>query len=104
MTETAHTTTGHLVGPIIRGFDGELADAVAAAIERDNPGSPVIVDDQGGYVRVHVPNRCVLTRASLEEELGRSFPLSELEQALASFAGRVLTSDDTVEWYLERKD
>ncbi len=103
MTQTYESGT-RLVGPIIRGFDGELAEAVAAAVERDNPGSPVTVDDQGGYVRIHTPERCLLTRATLEDELGRSFPLSELEQALASFAGRVLTTDDAVEWYLERKD
>lgn len=101
MTETAQA---QLVGPIIRGFDGELADAVAAAIERDNPDADVVVDDQGGYVRIHVARRCVLTRASLEEELGRDFPLSELEQALASFAGRVQTSDNEMVWYLERRD
>jgi toluene monooxygenase system protein D len=93
-----------MVGPVIRGVDGELADAVAAAVERDNPGSAVLIDDQGGYVRINVERRCVLTRATLEEELGRPFPLSHLEPALASFAGRVSTSDDQVVWYLERED
>ena len=101
MTDTAGT---HLVGPIIRGFDGELVDAVAAAIERDNPEATVVVDDQGGYVRIHVARRCVLTRDTLEDELGRTFPLSELEPALASFAGRVQTTDNEMIWYLERQD
>lgn len=96
--------TRKLVGPIIRGMDGELADAVAAAVEIDNPGRDVVVVDEGGYVRIGVPDRCVLTRPSLEAELGRRFPLSELEPALASFAGRVLTRDDEIVWYLERED
>lgn len=95
---------GKLVGPVIRGMDGELADAVIAAVERDNPGSEVVVDDQGGYVRINTHKRCVLTRATLEDELGRSFPLNRLEPALASFAGRVSTSDDEFVWYLERED
>ena len=100
----SETVTGKLVGPIIRGFDGELADAVAAAIEADNPGEDVIVEDEGGYVRISVPHRCLLTRASLEAELGRPFPLSELEFALSGFAGRIKTTDDQMTWYLERQD
>ncbi len=93
-----------LVGPVIRGMDGELAEAVIAAVERDNPDREVVVDDQGGYVRINTEQRCVLTRSTLEDELGRSYPLSRLEQALASFAGRVSTSDDEFVWYLERED
>jgi toluene monooxygenase system protein D len=93
-----------LVGPVIRGADGDLAEAVAAAIERDNPDAEVIVDDQGGYVRINVPRRCVLTRASLEAELGRTFPLSGLEPALAAFAGRLRQTDEQLVWYLERRD
>ena len=95
---------GKLVGPVIRGMDGELAEAVIAAVERDNPESEVVVDDQGGYVRINTHKRCVLTRVTLEDELGRSFPLNRLEPALASFAGRVSTSDDEFVWYLERED
>ncbi|WP_404193679.1 MmoB/DmpM family protein [Streptomyces tauricus] len=93
-----------LVGPVIRGIDGDLAEAVAAAIERDNPDAEVVVDDQGGYVRISVPRRCVLTRASLEEELGRAFRLSELEPALAAFAGRLKQTEEQLVWYLERQD
>jgi len=99
---TDHRSATQLVGPVIRGFDPELAEAVLAAVERDNPDQPVTVDDQGGYVRIHTPGRCVLTRATLEDELGYSYPITQLEQALASFSGRVLTSDDSIEWYLER--
>lgn len=91
-----------LVGPVIRGFDPDLADAVVAAVERDNPDAEVMVDDQGGYIRVHTQGRCLLTRATLEDELGYTFPIAQLEQNLASFAGRVRTSDDSIEWYLER--
>jgi toluene monooxygenase system protein D len=104
MTDTAADTGTKLVGPIIRGFDGELAEAVVAAVERDNPAVDVLVDDQGGYVRIHVAHRCVLNRTTLEDELGRTFPLSELEQALSSFAGRLKQTPDQMVWYLERQD
>lgn len=98
------TASQKRVGPVIRGVEGELAEAVAAAIEMDNPEADVLVDDQGGYVRISVPHRCVLTRRSLEEQLGRDFPLSDLEPALSAFAGRVKQTEDQYVWYLERQD
>jgi toluene monooxygenase system protein D len=93
-----------MVGPVIRGADAEIADAVIDAIEADNPDSEVVVDDQGGYIRVSVSQRCRLTRASLEEALGRSFSLAKLEPSLSGFAGRMRLDDDEVLWYLERQD
>jgi toluene monooxygenase system protein D len=93
-----------MVGPVVRGLDGNLADAVITAIEIDNPDVDVDVDDQGGYIRISTPQRCVLTRASLEDALGRSFALHQLEPSLAGFAGRMTVSDDEVVWYLERED
>lgn len=93
-----------MVGPVVRGMDGDLAEAVITAIENDNPGLDVEVDDQGGYVRVGTEGRCRLTRASLEDALGRPFPLHRLEPSLAGFAGRMQLSDDEVVWYLERQD
>jgi toluene monooxygenase system protein D len=96
MTET-HVK---LVGPLIRGLDVELT----AAIESDNPGAEVVVEDQGGYIRINVADRCRLTRASLEEVLDREFPLSQLEPALSGFAGRMRSDDTEIVWYLERQD
>ncbi len=97
---------GHvkMVGPVVRGMDGELADALIEAIENDNPGADVTIDDRAGYIRISVPQRCRVTRASLEEALGRDFELSELEPALSAFAGRMRLTDDEIEWYLERED
>ena len=54
--------SGHkkMVGPVIRGADADLADAVIEAIEADNPGEEVLVEDAGGYIRISVPQRCRL--------------------------------------------
>lgn len=93
-----------LVGPVVRGFDPELADAVIAAIEVDNPGREVIVDDRGGYIRVSVERECRLSHESLVEALGRDFALSELEPSLSGFAGRMKLTEDEAVWYLERED
>jgi len=97
--------TPKMVGPLMRGLDMDLADAVADAIIADNPDSDVRVSDEGGYVRIQVPEYYRLTRQSLELELGRDFPLVELEPALSGFAGRMKqVEDDEIVWFLERKD
>jgi toluene monooxygenase system protein D len=93
-----------MVGPVVRGMDADLAEAVITAIETDNPDVDVEVDDQGGYIRIHTPNHCRMTRASLEDALGRTFPLHRLEPSLAGFAGRMNVSDDEIVWFLERED
>lgn len=93
-----------MVGPVVRGMDADIADAVIEALEVDNPDSEVIVDDRGGYIRISVAQQCRLTRASLEDALGRDFELSQLEPSLSAFAGRMRLSDDEVVWYLDRKD
>jgi toluene monooxygenase system protein D len=93
-----------MVGPVIRGVDAELAGAVAEAMEIDNPGAEVVVDDRAGYIRISVAQRGRLTRASLSDALGHEFPLSRLEPALAAFAGRMTTGDDEIVWFLDRED
>jgi toluene monooxygenase system protein D len=93
-----------MVGPVVRGLDPNLAEAVISAIEVDNPDAEVMVDDQGGYIRIATPNECRMTRASLEDALGRTFKMHQLEPQLAGFAGRMKLTDDEVVWYLERQD
>jgi toluene monooxygenase system protein D len=94
-----------LVGPVIRGVNQDIAEALIEAIERDNPGTGVRVEDRGGYVRIGCPGRCVVTRRSLEDVLGETVRLSELEPALAGFAGRMrFEGDEAIVWYLERED
>jgi toluene monooxygenase system protein D len=93
------------VGPVLRGMDQEIIEAVLAAIADDNPGAELLYEDRGGYVRIHTPWRCRVTRKSLEAALGRSFRLAELEPSLSAFAGRMrAVGDEELEWYLERKD
>ncbi|MBT2233889.1 MmoB/DmpM family protein [Nonomuraea sp. NEAU-A123] len=95
----------HLVGPVARGFDPEVVDALVTALEKDNPDKELLVEDHGGYVRIHAPHLLRLTRASLEEAAGHPFPLAGLEPAIASFAGRMrYIGDDELVWYLTRED
>lgn len=93
----------NLVGPVMRGVDGEMIEAVISAAEIDNPGQEISVDDRGGYVRVHAPGRLRLTRSTMEQVLGRTFPLSELEPSLSAFAGRIEQGDDELVWSLRNQ-
>ncbi len=94
-----------LVGPVVRGFDPDVVEALQTAIEKDNPDQTLVVEDHNGYVRIHAPRFLRLTRASLEDAAGRSVPLATLEPAIAGFAGRMkYVGDDELVWYLERED
>jgi hypothetical protein len=83
------------VGPVL--ISGVCADAVLAAIRSEN--SAVEASDSGGYVRVSVAERCGVTRAAIERELGRSFELPrDLEAIMPAFKGRLRLDADGVSW------
>ena len=101
MTSAEAVSDGYknnLVGPILR--SGDVALAAVEAVEVDNPGREVTVQDRAAYVRIECENECVLTRQTMEEMLGRHFEMRELEINLSSFAGQIEMSDDRVRFYL----
>src|SRR4051794_6929948 len=82
------------VGPVLQATP--LARAVIAAIEAEN--EPVVVQDEGAYLRVFVPRVCRLSRAAVEDAAGYpvEFP-GDLEVIMSSFAGLIrLTEQDAV--------
>jgi toluene monooxygenase system protein D len=89
------------VGPVLQA--GSLADAIVAAIEEENDN--VLVEDQGAYLRVLVPEVCTVSRAGIESYLGRSirFP-GKIEEVIASFTGRVSFDEDGARWELTKKE
>lgn len=89
------------VGPILRMNDD--MDAIIGAIRADNPGKEIEVVDRAAYVRVQAENELKVTRATLEEYLGREFEMRELETMLSSFAGRIDSGSDAIRWYLRGK-
>lgn len=84
------------VGPVLEA-DGDLVEAILAAIRENHPNMAVL--DRGGYLRVLVPRRCVVRREAIERALGRAFRLpGDLELVMPSFRGAIEISDDQVVW------
>ncbi len=83
------------VGPVFSAG----ADAIAffAAIKKLNPNARVL--ERGTYLRVLVPEKCILTKAAIEGELGESLSWPEdLEMIMPAFKGRLQISDDKAIW------
>ena len=70
----------------------EDSRAIVNAIVADNPGA--IVNDQPAMVKIDVPHRLVVRKASIEEELGREFDLQEMQVHLITMSGNVDETDD----------
>jgi toluene monooxygenase system protein D len=86
------------VGPVLR--MGAEIDLVIRAIQDDNPGRPIVVTDQGAYVRVQAPGTLRITLATLRQYFGASFQMRQLEAMLTAFAGMIATSSDEIAWSL----
>lgn len=83
------------VGPVLQA--GAVSDAIVAAIKDLN--QDVLVIDRGGYLRVLVPNRCVVTKKAIERRLGRSFRFpGELETVMSSFKGAISLTESDAAW------
>jgi toluene monooxygenase system protein D len=88
------------VGPVLQ--SGTVANAIVAAIKDLN--QDVLVVDRGAYVRVLVPQRCIVTRAAIEKHLGRPFRFpGELETVMSAFKGSIQLNQDDAAWQFGRK-
>jgi toluene monooxygenase system protein D len=88
------------VGPILR--SGEVAQAAVEAVQIDNPGKQVRVEDKNAYIRIETDRECVLRRKTMEEILGRPFRMAELEVNLSSFAGQIEMKPDQIRFYFTK--
>lgn len=65
---------------------------IVNAIVADNPEA--IVNEQPAMVKVDVPYRLVIRKATVEEEMGRDFDLQELHLNLITLTGHIDETDD----------
>jgi MmoB/DmpM family len=83
------------VGPVLQA--GTVTNAIVAAIKDLN--QDVLVVDRGAYVRVLVPQCCVVTRSAIEKHLGRPFRFpGELETVMLAFKGSLHLNQDSAAW------
>ena len=71
---------------------------IVEAILEDNPNARI--DDQPSMVKIDVPSRLVIRRATVEEKIGRNFDLQELQLHLITMSGYVEETEEefTLSW------
>jgi phenol/toluene 2-monooxygenase (NADH) P2/A2 len=71
---------------------------IIEAILIDNPQAES--EDQPAMVKVSAPDRLVINRATVEEQIGRDYDLQELHINLITLSGHVDEDDDclTLSW------
>jgi toluene monooxygenase system protein D len=89
-----------LAGPLLRG--GDMQVVALEAIEIDNPGVNLRVEDHRTYVRVEAPGGLVIRRSTMAEILGRPFSMQELEVNLTGYSGQIETHEEYMRWYFFR--
>lgn len=98
--DIANAHLNNRVGPVLR--QGALAKAVAEAAEVDNPDKTITIDDKVAYVRISTEGEMILRRTTIEEMLGKSFQMNELEVELSSFSGRIENGAEQIRFYFEK--
>jgi hypothetical protein len=84
-----------LAGPVLQA--GEQGRTVLQALVELNPDARI--SDQGAYIRIQVPEKCVLTRAAVEKITGLPFRIpGDLELVMPSFQGWLVVTPERVEW------
>lgn len=71
---------------------------IIESIMADNPHATL--DAQPAMVKINAPDRLVINRESIEERIGRSFDLQELQLNLITLTGHLDEDDDqfTLSW------
>jgi phenol hydroxylase P2 protein len=70
----------------------EETRAIVDAIVADNPQA--IVNQQPAMVKIDAPDRMVIRKSTIEQELGREFDLQEMQVHLITLSGNIDETDD----------
>lgn len=76
----------------------EETRAIVNAIVRDNPEASI--NEQPAMVRIDAPDRMVIRRETVADEMGRDFDLQEMHINLITLTGHIDETDDefTLSW------
>ena len=80
------------VGPVMKA--GEIGEAVIEAIQEDNEGREIKVEEHESYYRVKVAGECMISLATLSDIMGRDILISEIEQNMPAFEGFIRVTSD----------
>jgi phenol hydroxylase P2 protein len=71
---------------------------IIEAILEDNPEA--VANDQPAMVKIDAPGRMTIRRSSIEDKMGRSFDLQEMQIHLITLSGHIDETDDefTLSW------
>ena len=78
-------TLERFVGPVMKA--GEIGEAVIEAIQENNEGRKIEIEEHESYYRVKVEGECLISLATVSEVLGREVQVSDIEQNMPSFEG-----------------
>lgn len=67
---------------------------IIEAIELDNPEA--VVNREPAMVKINAPGRLVIRRETIEEQMGRSFDMQELNVNLITLSGNVVEDEDSL--------
>jgi phenol hydroxylase P2 protein len=67
---------------------------IIEAIELDNPEA--VVNREPAMVKINAPGRLVIRCETIEEQLGRSFDMQELNVNLITLSGNVVEDEDSL--------
>ena len=76
----------------------EETRAIVNAIVADNPQA--VVNEQPAMVKIDVPQRMVIRKSTIEQEIGREFDLQEMHINLITLSGNIDETEDefTLSW------
>jgi len=67
---------------------------IIEAIELDNPEA--VVNREPAMVKINAPGRLVIQRETIEEQMGRSYDMQELNVNLITLSGNVEEDEDSL--------
>ena len=67
---------------------------IIEAIQIDNPEA--VVHREPAMVKIDAPNRMIVRRSTIEEQIGREFDLQELHVHLITLSGNIVEDEDTL--------